>query len=774
MVQKIQKRDGRKVIFNPEKIYNAIFKAAEACQVHDKELIQKVYDGALKEINKEYKKKIPTVEEVQDIIEKTLINQGCSEIAKAYILYRAERTRIRETNSRLMQTLKEITFKSSKDNDAKRENANINGDTAMGTMLKYGSESAKSFYLNYLVEPRFSKAHQDGEIHIHDLDFYSLTMTCCQIDLIKLFKGGFSTGNGFLREPNDIRSYSALACIAIQANQNDQHGGQSIPNFDYSMALGVRKTYRKLYMANLAKLLEFVKGEDCTEKVKELIETIEKKHQFKIAMVRPDIDQMVAEEVKDIFALDDATTQKIIKETVNASYKETRRATYQAMEALLCNLNTMHSRAGAQVPFSSINYGTDTSEEGRMVMDCLLDATEAGLGDGETPIFPIQIFKVKEGISYNPGDKNYDLFKKSLVVSGKRLFPNYSFIDAPFNLQYYKEGDYNTEIAYMGCRTRVIANVYDPTKEIVTGRGNLSFTSINLPRAAIKTRKYNAFIKEVDRLIDLVIDQLLERFYIQSKKKVYNFPFLMGQGVWLDSEKLKYDDEVGEIIKHGTLSIGFIGLAEALKVLTGHHHGENKEAQEMGLKIIGHMRKRCDEAAQKYKLNFSLLATPAEGLSGRFVKIDKEKYGIIEGVTDKEFYTNSFHVPVYYPISAFEKINIEAPYHALTNAGHISYVEVDGDIAKNPKAFEKIIRHMKEKGIGYGSVNHPVDRDPVCGFNGIINNECPKCHRQEGDVKFERIRRITGYLVGTLDRFNNAKRQEVEYRVKHTGLENEN
>ena len=774
MVQKIQKRDGRKVIFNPEKIYNAIFKAAEACQVHDKELIQKVYDGALKEIKKEYKKKIPTVEEVQDIIEKTLINQGCSEIAKAYILYRAERTRIRETNSRLMQTLKEITFKSSKDNDAKRENANINGDTAMGTMLKYGSESAKSFYLNYLVEPRFSKAHQDGEIHIHDLDFYSLTMTCCQIDLIKLFKGGFSTGNGFLREPNDIRSYSALACIAIQANQNDQHGGQSIPNFDYSMALGVRKTYRKLYMANLAKLLEFVKGEVCTEKVKELIETIEMKYQFKIAMVRPDIDQMVAEEVKDIFALDDATTQKIIKETVNASYKETRRATYQAMEALLCNLNTMHSLAVDQVPFSSINYGTDTSEEGRMVMDCLLDATEAGLGDGETPIFPIQIFKVKEGISYNPGDKNYDLFKKSLVVSGKRLFPNYSFIDAPFNLQYYKEGDYNTEIAYMGCRTRVIANVYDPTKEIVTGRGNLSFTSINLPRAAIKTRKYNAFIKEVDRLIDLVIDQLLERFYIQSKKKVYNFPFLMGQGVWLDSEKLKYDDEVGEIIKHGTLSIGFIGLAEALKVLTGHHHGESKEAQEMGLKIIGHMRKRCDEAAQKYKLNFSLLATPAEGLSGRFVKIDKEKYGIIEGVTDKEFYTNSFHVPVYYPISAFEKINIEAPYHALTNAGHISYVEVDGDIAKNPKAFEKIIRHMKEKGIGYGSVNHPVDRDPVCGFNGIINNECPKCHRQEGDVKFERIRRITGYLVGTLDRFNNAKRQEVEYRVKHTGLENEN
>jgi len=774
MVQKIQKRDGRKVIFNPEKIYVAIKKAADACQVHDEELIQKAYNASVKEINKQFKKTVPTVEQVQDIIEKTLIHQECSDIAKAYILYRAERTRIRETNSRLMQTLRDITFKPSKENDAKRENANINGDTAMGTMLKYGSESAKSFYLNYLVEPRFAKAHQEGEIHIHDLDFYSLTMTCCQIDLIKLFKNGFSTGNGFLREPNDIRSYSALACIAIQANQNDQHGGQSVPNFDYSMALGVRKTYRKLYIANLAKLIEFVLGLDVTNKVQSLVEKVEEENNLKIAMVRPDIDQLVSNKVKEEFALDDTTLQKVMNETVKTSYNETRRATYQAMEALLCNLNTMHSRAGAQVPFSSINYGTDTSEEGRMVMDCLLDATEAGLGDGETPIFPIQIFKIKEGINYNPQDKNYDLFKKSLVVSGKRLFPNFSFIDAPFNLQYYKEGDYNTEIAYMGCRTRVIGNTYDPSNEIVTGRGNLSFTSINLPRAALKTRKYSAFIKEIDRLIDLVIDQLLERFYIQSKKKVYNFPFLMGQGVWLGSENLKYDDEVSEIIKHGTLSIGFIGLAEALKVLTGHHHGESKEAQEMGIKIITHMRKRCDDASDKFHLNFSLLATPAEGLSGRFIQIDKQKFGIIEGVTDKDFYTNSFHVPVYYPISAFEKINREAPYHALTNAGHISYVEVDGDIAKNPKAFEKIIRHMKEKGIGYGSVNHPVDRDPVCGYNGIINNECPKCHRTENGIKFERIRRITGYLVGTLDRFNNAKRQEVEYRVKHTGLDNEN
>ncbi len=769
MVKNIIKRDGRKTIFNPEKIYKAIFAAAEACEVHDKDLIQNVYESALKEINKAFKRKIPTVEEIQDIIEKTLIAKGCSEIAKAYILYRAERTRIRETNSRLMRTIKELTFCDSKEQDIKRENANINGDTAMGTMLKYGSETAKNFYLSYLIDPKFSKAHQDGDIHIHDLDFYSLTMTCCQIDLIKLFKGGFCTGNGYVREPNDIRSYSALACIAIQANQNDQHGGQSVPNFDYAMAQGVRKTYRKLYIANLNRFLEFVDDAITDEEIKNLVLELEEKHHQKITMKKPEFDEIIKKAFIEKFNLDTTISDKIFARVVDLSFKETRKATHQAMEALICNLNTMHSRAGAQVPFSSLNYGTDTSEEGRMVMDCLLDATLEGLGNGETPIFPIQIFKVKEGINYNPGEPNYDLFKKSIFVSAKRLFPNFSFIDAPYNLKYYKPGDYNTEIAYMGCRTRVIGNVYDPTREIVTGRGNLSFTSINLPRAALKTRKVPAFMKELDRLISLVIDQLLERFYIQSKKHVYNFPFLMGQGIWLDSDKLKFDDEVSEVIKHGTLSIGFIGLAETLKVLTGKHHGESKESQQLGLEIISHMRKRCDEASQKYKLNITLLATPAEGLSGRFVKMDKKKFGIIEGVTDQDFYTNSFHVPVYYKISAFEKLNIEAPYHTLTNAGHISYVEVDGDISKNPKAFEKIIRHMKEVGIGYGSVNHPVDRDPECGYNGIINNSCPKCGRKEEDgPKFERIRRITGYLVGTLDRFNNAKRAEVEHRVKHT------
>ena len=451
------------------------------------------------------------------------------------------------------------------------------------------------------------------------------------------------------------------------------------------------------------------------------------------------------------------------------SLAETDKATYQAMESLIHNLNTMHSRAGAQTPFSSVNYGMDTSTEGRMVVKNLLLVTEVGLGNGETPIFPIQIFRVKEGINFNPGEPNYDLFRLSCRVSAKRLFPNFSFQDAPFNLQYYK-GTPETEIAYMGCRTRVMANVYDKEKEVSPGRGNLSFTTINLPRIAILSNgNIDWFYKELDRKIDLVIEQLLERFEIQAKKKVHNYPFLMGEGVWIDSEKLDINDEVREVLKHGTLSVGFIGLAECLKALLGMHHGESEVAQNLGLDIISHMRRRMDETSQKLKLNFTLLATPAEGLSGRFVKIDKKRFGIIEGITDKEYYTNSFHVPVYYPISAFKKIQIEAPYHALTNAGHITYIELDGDPTQNIDAFEKVIRYMKAQNIGYGSINHPVDRDPVCGYNGIIGDVCPKCGRSEKDgIPFQRIRRITGYLVGTLDRFNDAKRAEEHDRVKHT------
>ncbi|MBQ3405012.1 MAG: anaerobic ribonucleoside triphosphate reductase, partial [Oscillospiraceae bacterium] len=462
--------------------------------------------------------------------------------------------------------------------------------------------------------------------------------------------------------------------------------------------------------------------------------------------------------------------EKMQKQAHYYAGKETDRATYQAMEAFIHNLNTMHSRAGAQTPFSSINSGMDTSPEGRMVMRNVMLTTEAGLGNGETPIFPIQIFRVKDGVNLNPGDPNYDLFKLACRCSAKRLFPNFSFQDAPFNLQYYKEGHPETEIAYMGCRTRVIANAYDPSKAISNSRGNLSFTSINLPRIAIKSKgDIDRFFEDLDHKIDLVVDQLLERFEIQCRKHVYNFPFLMGQGVWLDSDKLAWDDEVREVLKHGTLSMGFIGLAEALKALIGEHHGESERAQNLGLEIVAHMRRRMDDETAKRHLNFTLLATPAEGLSGRFVRIDKEKFGIIPGVTDRDYYTNSFHVPVYYNISAFEKIRLEAPYHALTNAGHISYIEMDGDPLQNLEAFEKIIRYMQKSGIGYGSINHPVDRDPVCGYTGIIGDTCPNCGRTEedGNMPFERIRRITGYLVGTLDRFNNGKRAEERDRVKH-------
>ena len=765
MITKIKKRDGREVPFNSEKIVNAIFKAASSIGGNDFDKAIDLASKVVEQLELKYANEVPGVEQVQDIVEKVLIEEGHAKTAKKYILYRAERSRAREMNTRLMKVFEDLTYKESSENDLKRENANIDGDTAMGTMLRYGSEAAKQFYEMFILNPKHSEAHKSGDIHIHDMDFLTLTTTCCQIDICKLFENGFSTGHGFLREPNDIQSYSALACIAIQSNQNDQHGGQSIPNFDYGMAKGVKKSYKKIYFRNLKKALELLlELEDASEIVSDIKNKVTKEPALMNIQDYQKEEEVYLKEIID----DSSIINKIQRFVYKNTEKEIDRATYQAMEAFIHNLNTMHSRAGAQIPFSSINYGTDTSKEGRLVMKNLLLATKAGLGNGETPIFPIQIFKVKEGVNYNPGDPNYDLFKLSCEVSAKRLFPNFSFIDAPFNLQYYKPNHPETEIAYMGCRTRVMSNIHDKSKEITFGRGNLSFTTINLPRIAIESNKdLELFYKKLDEEIELVCDQLLERFEIQCRKKVKNFPFLMGQGVWIDSDKLKWNDEVREVLKHGTLSIGFIGLAESLKALIGKHHGESEEAQKLGLEIVGYMRDKMDKKAEKYKLNFSVIATPAEGTAGRFVKLDKKRYGIIEGVTDREYYTNSFHIPVYYKIGAYQKINLEAPYHNLTNGGHITYVEVDGDPTKNVEAFEKIIRTMKEAGIGYGSVNHPVDRDTVCGFVGVIGDTCPGCGRKEGDIKFDRIRRITGYLVGTLDRFNDAKRAEERDRVKH-------
>ncbi len=658
-------------------------------------------------------------------------------------------------NSVLLDSLREIAAADAT-SDALRENANVDGQSSMGAMLRYGTESAKYLNLSEVIAPEYAAAHRLGDVHIHDLDFYTLTTTCCQISLTKLFAEGFSTGHGVLRAPKGIGSYAALACIAIQSNQNDQHGGQSVPNFDIDMAPGVRLTLKSRFLANVDSAVRLSGGDPVLAGPVEVV-------------LEPTPEQEAAERAYLAGVFGGAEVPEGLYERIRStSVAETQRLTYQAMEAFIANLNTMNSRAGAQTPFSSINYGTATSAEARMAVRQLLLATEAGLGNGETPIFPIQIFRVKEGINLNPGDPNYDLFQLACRVTAKRLFPNFSFQDAPFNKAYYRDGRPETEIAYMGCRTRVVSNSYDPDRSVTHGRGNLSFTSINLPRLAIEADgDLGRFFSALDDLVQLTIGQLMERFQIQARKQVRNYPFLMGQGVWIDAKGLKPGDEVREVIKHGTLSVGFIGLAETVTALIGQHHGQSQEAWDLAYAIVVRMRQLMNEAVERTGLNFSLLATPAEGLSGRFVRMDQRRYGIIPGVTDKDYYTNSFHIPVGFGIPMADKVAKEAPFHALTNAGHITYVEVDGDACKNVAAIEQIVRYMAASGIGYGAINHPVDHDPICGYTGIIDDECPGCGRKEGNQPFDRIRRITGYLVGTLERFNDAKRVEVEDRVTH-------
>jgi ribonucleoside-triphosphate reductase len=739
---KVVKRNGKKVDFDGTKIAMAIKKGFDSVENPENEInkysekdIQKVYQTVLKRIEKEYKdaEKIK-IEEIQDMIEDALVKGKYDDVFKSFSEYRERRTQSRlvfadeKRMHKFLKSLENLGMKSAIEEDAKRENANIDGNSAMGTMLQYGSTVSREFSKDYLMKKKFADAHDNGDIHIHDMDFMPMgTTTCMQIDLNKLFKDGFSTGHGHLREPNSIASYGALAAIAIQSNQNDQHGGQSIPAFDYYLAPGVLKTFKKQFKQAIYELLDFTDFIDFVNMDK----------------VAKEIDRLNTIEFDltkfESFYKENEQLEKIFKKSYDNALAKTNRETYQAMEAFIHNLNTMHSRAGAQVPFSSINFGTDTSPEGRMVIKNYLLALEEGLGHHETPIFPISIFKVREGTNFNPGDPNYDLFKLSCKVSAKRLFPNFSFMDAPFNKQYYK-GDYNTEVCYMGCRTRVMGNVVDPNKAVTPGRGNLSFTTINLVRLGIKhgilkneNTDIDGFFQELSDLMDLVKDQLLERFEIQCSKRTYNFPFLLEQGVWIDSEKLKPTDRLRKVLKHGTLSIGFIGLAECLKALIGKHHGESDEAQELGLKIISFMRTRCDEYSEKYNLNFTCLATPAEGLSGRFTGLDKAIYGKIKGVTDRAYYTNSFHIPVYYNISIVDKIKKEAPYHALTNAGHISYIELDGDTTNNLEAFEKIVRIMKENNMGYCAINHPVDRDPVCGYVGVIGDVCPGCGRHTGE-----------------------------------------
>lgn len=617
------------------------------------------------------------------------------------------------TYKELMDKVNIVSNPLDENSDIKRGNANINGLSVQGKLQQIANETSKIYALKYLVSPKFAKAHKNGDIHIHDLDYYlTKTTTCTQIDLGELLRNGIWNEHGYIRPPKTIQVAGYLAAVILQSHQNQQHGGQSFANFDFDMAPYVRLSYEK--------------------------------NKKKIAKYNP--------------ALNEEELDKL-------AWEQTEEDTHQAMEGFVHNINTMHSRGGGQVVFASVNFGMDTSREGRLVSKCLMQAQSEGLGKGETPIFPILIVKVKEGINYNPEDPNYDLFKMSMEVTAKRLFPNWIFEDAPYNADY--GDDPKDACATMGCRTRLFNDVFG--KNTSVKRGNASFTSINLPRLAIEAdHDIDKFFTLLDDRLQLVHDQLYERFEYQCTAIPDEFKYMAENNTQF--EDFKKTGQIRDAIRHSSLSIGFIGLAETLIALIGKHHGESEEAQELGLRIVKHMRDFCDKKKDEEHLNWSLLATPAEGLAERFVKIDKEKYGVIEGVTDKDYYTNSSHVPVYYPISAFDKIDIEAPYHALENAGHIAYIELDGDPSNNIAALESVVRHMHDMGIGYGAINHPVDKCRDCGYKGAGIEECPVC----GSKNIERLRRITGYLVGTLERWNNGKKAEEHDRVKHTTPYNEN
>jgi len=671
--KEIRKRDGRVVPFDPEKITDAIFKAARAVGGSDRGIAENLTRQVIENIKEKVPSGvIPAVEEVQDEVEVVLIENGHARTAKAYILYRDRRTRIRDGKSELMDVVKEILV------ETNRENANVNNSPS-AKMLQIAMAASKQYYLSNLLPEEFARSHDEGALHIHDLDYYSKTLNCLQIDLSHLLKEGFNTGYGYIRPPKRIASAAAQAAIILQSNQNDMFGGQSFPHFDRSLG-------------------EVIRG----------LKTL-------------------------------------------PGYEEI----YQAMEGLIYNLNTMHSRAGAQVPFSSINLGTDTTEEGRMVSRAVLEAFRRGLGRGESPIFPNLVFRIKEGINFYPEDPNYDLYRLALQVAARRMNPTFSFMDSSFNRQY------GEEVSYMGCRTRVIANRHGP--EVSAGRGNIAPVTLNLPRLALECRgQQDLFFVQLDRLMRLGARQLLHRFEVLSRLKARDLPFLMGQKLYLDSDKLGADDSIREIIKHGTLAIGFIGLAETVHLLTGRHHGEDKEAHALGEKIVEHMRRRTDAYSDEYDLNFVLVATPAEGLAGRFVAIDRARYGSIPGVTDKEYYTNSFHIPVNYTLSIADKIAAEGSFHKYCNAGHISYTELEAPPGQNIEAVDRIVRRMAESDIGYGGINYPLDECRICAHNGVFNGSCPQC----GSPDIRHIRRITGYL-STDERFNHAKLSELKDRRVH-------
>ncbi|MBQ4403263.1 MAG: anaerobic ribonucleoside triphosphate reductase [Selenomonadaceae bacterium] len=722
---KVRKRSGQKVNYDREKIFLAIAGANRDASTPDDKLSEDDLERVTTSVERAIaENEIIGVEAIQDQVEKALMAHGFFDVAKQFIVYRQKHSQRRAAQKKLMDTYRDIFFADSVDIDLKRDNANINTDASMGIMLKMGAESAKHFVDNYVLPEEFALADKENWIHIHDKDFSLITFNCCQIDLLKLFHGGFSTGHGFLREPNSIRSYASLACIAVQSNQNDMFGGQSINAFDYAMAEGVKKSFKRAIRDEIKRACKFCDVQATGEA------------DFNVCTYSQGENPAAVENLTAIVG-----SKNLAEKIYRQACADVEEETHQAMEALIHNFNTLHSRAGAQVPFSSINYGMDTSPEGRLVIREVLNAIDAGLGNGETPIFPISVFQLKSGVNYNVSDPNYDLFRQACKVSAKRLFPNFVNIDAPYNLQYYKPGDYNSCVATMGCRTRVMSNVNG--REESGSRGNFAFVTINLPKLALEAKgDLDEFFKLYDKYITLCHDYLLFRLKTIEEKHVYNFPFLMGQGVWMDSEKLKPTDKIKDVLKHASYSIGFCGLAECLVALIGKHHGQSVEAQELGLKIVKHLRERTDDYTKRERRNWTTFGTPAESTAGQFQRANRKVYGNIKGVTDRPYMTNSSHVPVYFPICAGDKIRIEAPYHAICNAGHIAYIEMDGDPTKNLSAFEALVRAMHDADMGYFSINHPVDRDPVCGYTGIIANECPHCHRKEVETGTFHIARL--------------------------------
>ncbi len=734
MIQTVKKRDGRTVGFNEQKICAAIRKAMLTTEEgEDNELIQQIADR----ISMKGKSQM-TVEEIQDMVENELMKSSRKDVAKAYIKYRNQRSVARKAKTRDI-FLEIINIKN---NDVTRENANMNADTPAGMMMKFASETTKPFVDDFLLSESAKEAVQGNYIHIHDKDYYpTKSLTCVQHPLDLILKNGFQAGHGESRPAKRIETASILGCISMETVQNEMHGGQAIPAFDFYLAPFVRTSY-----IEEVKVLEELTGEDYSE------------------LYNAPIDDYLNIPLNG-FQGRDRIKQHAINKTVGR--------VHQAMEAFIHNMNTIHSRGGNQVVFSSINYGTDTSAEGRCIIREILRSTYEGVGNGETAIFPIQIWKKKKGVSYLPEDRNYDLYKYACKVTARRFFPNFVNLDAPYNFnENWKADDperFKWEVATMGCRTRVFENRFGPKTSI--GRGNLSFTTMNIVKLAIecmgienKQERIDAFFAKLDNMLEVTAQQLHDRFEFQKTAYAKQFPLLM-KGLWLGSEKLGPNDTIASVINQGTLGIGFIGLAECLIALIGKHHGESEEAQELGLKIVTYMRDRVNEFSERYQHNYSVLATPAEGLAGRFTKRDREKFGILPGITDRDYYTNSNHVPVYYHCSALHKAQVEAPYHNLTRGGHIFYVEIDGDATHNPEAVMRIVDMMDKYDIGYGSVNHTRNRCMDCGYENAEKtmDTCPKC----GSTNIDRLQRITGYLVGTTDRWNKAKLAELNDRVVH-------